>query len=47
MLITTEGAVISVRDVGDNDRYITILSPEMGLVDISVKGAKKLSSKSN
>ena len=47
MLITTEGAVLSVRDVGDNDRYITILSPEMGLVDISVKGAKKLSSKSN
>lgn len=47
MLITTEGAVISVRDAGDNDRFITILSPEMGLVDISVKGAKKLNSKSN
>lgn len=47
MLITTEGAVISVRDAGDNDRFITVLSPEMGLIDISVKGAKKLSSGSN
>ena len=47
MLITTEGVVISVRDAGDNDRFITILSPEMGLADISVKGAKKLGSKSN
>ena len=41
MLITTVGAVISVRDVGDNDRFITVLSPDMGLVEISVKGAKK------
>lgn len=40
MLITTVGAVISVRDVGDNDRFITVLSPDMGLVEISVKGAK-------
>lgn len=44
MLITTEGAVISVRDAKDNDRFITVLSPGMGLIDISVKGAKKLSS---
>ncbi len=47
MLITTQGVVISVRDVGDNDRYITILSPDMGLVEISVKGAKKLGSGNN
>lgn len=47
MLITTQGVVISVRDAGDNDRYITVLSPEMGLIDISVKGAKKLSSGNN
>ena len=47
MLITTVGAVISVRDVGDNDRFITVLSPDMGLVEISVKGAKKLGSGNN
>lgn len=47
MLITTEGVVISVRDVGDNDRFIKVLSPEMGLIDISVKGAKKLGSGNN
>ena len=40
MLITTVGAVISVRDVGDNDRFITVLSPDMGLVEISVRAQK-------
>ncbi len=44
-MITTEGTVISKRDVGDNDCFITILSPEKGIMEISVKGAKKLSSK--
>jgi len=47
MLITTAGVVISVRDAGDNDRFITVLSPDMGLVEISAKGVKKLSSGSN
>ena len=47
MLITTEGAVISVRDAGDNGKYIKVLSPKMGLIDISVKGAKKLTSGNN
>ncbi|MCM1523052.1 MAG: DNA repair protein RecO [Ruminococcus sp.] len=44
MLITTEGAVISVRDLKDNDCFITVLSPKMGLIDITVKGVKKLGS---
>lgn len=47
MLITTEGAVISVRDQGDNDKIISVLSPEMGVFDITVKGAKKMNSKSS
>lgn len=45
MLITTEGTVVSQREYGDNDRIITILSPDCGLMDVTVKGAKKLTSK--
>lgn len=47
MLITTEGAVISSRDEGENGRYIKVLSPDMGIIDIQAKGAKKLGSGNN
>ncbi|MGN0642334.1 MAG: DNA repair protein RecO [Huintestinicola sp.] len=47
MLTTTEGVVISRRDAGDNDSVIKVLSPELGLIEITVKGAKKLTSKNN
>ena len=47
MLITTEGTVISLREQGDNDRIIKVLSPEMGLIEITAKGAKKQNSSNN
>lgn len=47
MLTTTEGAVISVREQGDNDRIIKVLSPEKGLIEITAKGAKKQNSSGN
>lgn len=47
MLTTTEGVVISVKELRDNDRIIKLLSPELGLVDITAKGAKKQNSSSN
>ena len=47
MLTTTEGTVISLREQGDNDRIIKVLSPEKGLIEITVKGAKKQNSSGN
>lgn len=41
MLTTTEGTVISVREQGDNDLILKVLSPEMGLIEITCKGVKK------
>lgn len=45
MLITTEGIVIRERYVGENDKYIDILTKSYGIIEASVKGAKKLTSK--
>ena len=45
MLITTEGIVIRERFVGENDKYIDILTKQYGVIEISVKGAKKIVSK--
>ena len=47
MLITNDGVVISERDTGENDRIIEILSAEYGIVEISVKGARKITGKNN
>ncbi len=47
MLTTTQGVVIAVTDLKENDRIIKVLSPDMGLIDISAKGAKKQSSSFN
>lgn len=45
MLITTDGIVIRERFIGENDKYIDILTRELGVIEISVKGAKKIVSK--
>lgn len=45
MLITTEGIVIRERNVGENDKFIDLLTNEFGLIEVSVKGVKKLTSK--
>lgn len=47
MLITTAGLVVSERDTGENDRYISVLTEEYGIIDISAKGAKKITGKNN
>ncbi|MCM1577760.1 MAG: DNA repair protein RecO [Ruminococcus sp.] len=47
MLRTTTGVVIGVRDRGENDRTVKVLSPEMGVIEITAKGAKKQTSSSN
>ena len=40
-MITTDAVVISRREAGDSGFYLTVLSPDMGLLDVTVRGAKK------
>lgn len=47
MLITTDGIVIRERFIGENDKYIDILTRDLGVIEISVKGAKKINSKNS
>lgn len=47
MLITVKGLVIAERDVGENDRFIDVLTAEYGAVEICVKGARKITGKNN
>ncbi len=44
MLINTKGLVLKCRNVGENDKIITILSKEYGLIQASVKNAKTVKS---
>lgn len=45
MQIRTEGIVIKETNVGENDKYITILTAENGTVEAYVKGARRKGSK--
>lgn len=40
-MITIDGIVLKERSVGEQDKFIDILTKEHGLLEISVKGAKK------
>lgn len=45
MLYTTDGLVIRSIDYGENDRLVTILTPEHGQVTVLAKGARSMKSK--
>lgn len=45
-MITTEGIVLKERIVGEQDKFIDILTKESGILEISVKGARKINGKS-
>jgi len=47
MLFTTEGIVIRERFVGENDKYIDVLTKSLGIIEVSVKGVKKMNSKNS
>ena len=47
MLITTDGIVIRERFVGENDKYIDVLTKDLGLIEINIKGARKSNSKNS
>lgn len=42
----TEGIVLKERSVGEQDKFIDILTKESGVVEISVKGARKINGRS-
>lgn len=45
-MITEEGIVLKERSVGEQDKFIDILTKESGVIEVSVKGAKKINGKS-
>ncbi len=45
-MLTVKGVVLTQRQVGENDQYIDILTEEHGVLEVLVKGAKKITSKS-
>lgn len=44
MLIKTQGLVIKQRNLGENDRMITILTKEYGIIEASARGVKRMKS---
>lgn len=45
-MITLEGIVLKERSVGEQDKFIDILTKEKGLIELSVRGARKINGKS-
>lgn len=45
-MIILEGIVLRERPVGEQDKYIDILTGSRGVVEVSVKGARKINGKS-
>ncbi|MBE6848416.1 MAG: DNA repair protein RecO [Ruminococcus sp.] len=46
VLLTVKGVVLTQKPVGEQDRFIDILTDELGVLEVLVKGAGKISSKS-
>ena len=46
-MTTVEGIVLKERSVGEQDKFIDILTKESGVIEVSVKGAKKINGKSS
>lgn len=44
-MITANGLVLREKSVGEADKFIDILTPEYGIIEVSVKGAKKINGK--
>jgi len=45
MLITLEGIVIGQRNVGENSRFLDILTEELGVIEVTAHAIKKINSK--
>lgn len=46
-MTTLEGIVLKERTVGEQDKFIDILTKDNGLIELSVKGARKISGKAS
>ena len=44
-MTTFEGIVLKERSVGETDKFIDILTKDRGVIEVSVKGAKKINGK--
>jgi len=47
MVFTTDALVLKSIEVGDNDRLLTLLTPENGRISVMAKGVKSIRSKSS
>lgn len=47
MLTTTNGIVLREKNVGENDKFIDVLTSDLGIIELSAKGVKKMTSKSS
>lgn len=47
MMQTVTGVIIREIQLGDNDKLITVLTREIGLIEVTCKGAMKITSKSS
>ncbi len=45
MLLTTMGVVIGERAYGENDKFIDVFTKDHGIIEVTVKGGRKLNSK--
>lgn len=45
-MTTVEGIVLKERSVGEQDKFIDILTKESGVLEVSVKGARKINGRS-
>ena len=45
-MMIIEGIVLKERPVGEQDRFIDVLTKEKGIIELSVKGARKINGKS-
>lgn len=47
MLITTKGIVIREKTVGETGKFIDVFTEDMGVIEISVRGANKINAKNS
>ena len=45
MMTTVKGLIIKETKVGEGDKIITLLTPELGIIQVSAKGARSYKSK--
>ena len=46
-MLTTDGIVLRERHAGESDKFIDILTQDSGVIEVCVKGARKLGSKNH